>query len=86
MVRLGKKKSQALEMLQQLYGDNTISLVRGFKEEIKEVKDDTRMPSTSMTEVNVKQVRQVECRDCWLTVQMIASRLYMERENVKDYH
>ena len=76
LVQLEKTPSQALEMLQRVYGDNTMTCTcvfewcKRFKENHKEVKDDSRSrrPSTSSSEVNIKQVWQVMYGDCWLTV------------------
>ena len=55
-----------------------------FKERHKESKDDSgsNRPSTSRTEVNVEQVRQVACSDDLMTVQMIASQLNMKKDSV----
>ena len=48
------------------------------------MKDDSRSGrlSTSKTEVNVEQVRQVMCGDCQLTVQMITGQLNMKEDSV----
>ena len=56
LVRLEKTPSQALEMLKQVYGDNTRPR-KGFKKGCKEVENDSRSrrPSTSMNEVNAEQ-------------------------------
>ena len=79
LVHLGKTPSQALEMLKQVYGDNTVSWTRvsvwhkRFKEGCKEVEDDSKSwrPSTSRTQVNIELVKQsawqssVDCsNDC----------------------
>ena len=81
-------------MLQQIYGENTIScpLVfewhKRFQEDSEDVKDDSRngRPSTSRTEVNVDRVRQVMCSKCRLTVWRIASQLDVKKDSFKDHH
>lgn len=90
LVQLGKTPSQALEILQQVYGANTMSRTRvfewhkRFKEGREEVEDDSRSgrPSTSRTEVNIERVRQVMRGDRQLTVRMIASKLDMKKDSV----
>ena len=76
LVRLGKSPSEALTMLQQVYGGETMSRSRvfewhkRFKEGREEVEDDPRSgrPSTSRTDDNVERVRQMVRGDCRLTV------------------
>ena len=70
-----EKLLQALEMLQQVYKDNTKLCAhvfeghKRFKEGWKKVKDDSRRrPSTSRSEVNIKQEKQVVRGNHWLTV------------------
>lgn len=55
-----------------------------FKEGWEEVEDDPRNGrlSTSMTEVNVEQVKQIVHVDCQLTVEMIAHQLDMKKDSV----
>ena len=79
LVRLGKTPTEALELLQKVYGDDTISRTRlfewhtRFKEGRQEVEDDHRSgrPSTSKTHENVERVRQKVRSDRRLTVRMI---------------
>ena len=87
LVCLGKTRSQALEMLKQVYGDNAMSRTcvfewhKSFKEEVE---DDCRngRSSKSRIEVNVKQVKQIDRGNRRLTVQMIASQLDMKKDSV----
>ena len=55
-----------------------------FKKGCSEMKDDSRSskPSTSKTEVNVKQVSQLVSSDRWLTVRMIVNQLDVKRDNI----
>ena len=63
-------------MLKQVYGDNAMPQThvfewhKRFKEERKEVEDDSmsKRPSTSRTEVRVERVKQIVCADCRLSV------------------
>jgi len=67
LVRLGKTPTEALKLLQEVYGDDTMSKTRffewhrRFKEGKEEVKHDHRSgrPSTSKTEENVQQRQRV---------------------------
>ena len=71
LVRLGKSPSEALRMLQEVYGQETISRShvfewhRRFKEGREEVEDDARSgrPSSSRMEDNVERVWQKVCQD-----------------------
>ena len=84
-VRLGKTPSEALKVLQEFYGDDTMSRTRffewcrRFKEEREEVEDDHRSgrPSTSRRDENVERVRQKVRSDRRLTVRMITDELGM---------
>ena len=77
-------------MLKRVYGDNARSQThvfewhKRFKEGRKEVEDDFRSekPSTSRTEVNFEQVKQIVRGDRRLTVQMIARQMDMKKESV----
>ena len=81
-----KTPTEALKLLQEVYGDDTISRIhlfqwhRRFKDGREEVEDDHRSgrPSISRTDKNVKRVRS----DCRLTVRMIADELGMNSERV----
>ena len=90
LVRLGKTPNEALELLQEVYGDDTMSRTRlfewrrRFKEGREKVEDDHRSgrPSTSRTDENVERVRQKVRSDRRLTVRMIADELGMNSERV----
>ena len=90
LVRLGKTPTEALKLLQEVYGDDTMSRTRLFewnkrlKEGREEVEDDhwSGRPSTSRTDKNVKRVRQKVRSDRRLTVRMIADELGMNSERV----
>ena len=66
LVRLGRTPTEALKLLQEVYGDDTMSRThvfewhRRFKEEREEVEDDpwSGRSSTSTTDENVERVRQ----------------------------
>ena len=78
LVRLGKTPSEALRLLQQVYGDETMSRSqvfewhKRFKEGRNDVEDNPSSwrPSMSRTEANVERVRQVVRSDCRLTVRL----------------
>ena len=67
LVRLGKTPSDTLEMLQEVYGDETMSHSRvfewhkRFKEGREDVEDDSKSGrlSTSRTANNVERVKQM---------------------------
>jgi len=90
LVKLGKTPSEALELLQQVYGDETMSRShvfewhKRFKEGRQDVEDDPRSgrPSTSRTDANVERVRQAVRDDRRMTVRLIASELGMNRDSV----
>ena len=90
LVRLGKTPTEALGLLQQVYGNEAMSRCRvfkwhkRFKEGREDVEDDPRSgrPSTSKTEENVERVRQKVRSDRRLTVRMIANELSMNSERV----
>ena len=79
IVRLRNTPTEVLKLLQEVYGDDTLSRTchfewhRRFKEGTEEVEDDHRSgrPSTSRTNENVESVRQKVWSDCRLTVRMI---------------
>ena len=90
-VCLGKTPTEALKLLQEVYGDDTTSRTRlfewhrRFKEGREEVQDDHRSdgrPSTSRTDKIVEHVRQKVWSDRRLTVRMIADELGMNSERV----
>ena len=88
LVRLGKIPTEALNLLQEVYGDNMMSRTclfewhRRFKEGREEMEDDHRSGrrSTSRTDENVERVRQKVQSDRRLTVRMIADELGMNSE------
>ena len=90
IVRLGKPPTEALKLLQEVYGDEMMSRTRlferymRFKEGREMVEDDYRSgrPSTSRTDENVERVRQKVRSDGRLTVRMIADELGMNSERV----
>ena len=91
LVRLGKTPSDTLEVLQEVYGDETMSRSRvfewhkRFKEGREDVEEDCRSgrrPSTSRTADNVERVKQMVRGDCRLTVRMIADELEINRDSV----
>ena len=90
LVRLGKTPTEALKLLQEIYGDDTISKTRlfewhwSFKEGREEVEDDHRSgrPFTSRTDENAERVRQKVRSDRRLTVRMIADELGMSSGRV----
>jgi len=90
LVHLGKTPTEILKLLQEVYGDDTMSRTclfewnRRFKEGREEVGDDHRngRPSTSRTEENVQRVKEKVQSDRRLTVRMIVDELYMNSERV----
>ena len=90
LVRLGNSPTETLKLLQEVYGDDTMSRTRlfewhrRFKEGREEVEDDHRSgrPSTSRTDENVERVRQKVRSDCSLTVRIIVDELGMNSERV----
>ena len=90
LVCLGKTPPEALKLLQEVYGDDTISKTclfewhKRFKDGREEVEDNHRSgrPFTSRTDKNVECVRQKVRNDRRLTVRMIADELGMNSERV----
>ena len=90
LVRLGKTPTEALKLLLEVYGDDTMSRTRlfewhrRFKEEREEVEDDHRSgrSSTSRTDENVGRVKQKVWSNRRLTARMIADDLGMNSERV----
>jgi len=90
LFHLGKTPTEALKLLQEVYGDDTMSRThlfewyRKFKEGREEVEDNHRSgrPSTSRSEENVQYVRENVQSNCCLTVRMIADDLDMNSERV----
>ena len=83
LAKLGKTPSESFAMLQQVYGEETMSRTRAFewhkrfKEGWEEVEDDPRSgrPSTSRTVDNIERVEQMVRADRRLAVRMIAEEL-----------
>ena len=90
LVHLRKTPTEALKLLQEVYGDDTMSITcffewhKKFKEGREEVEDDHRSgrPSTTRTDENVERVRQKVRSHRRLTVRMIADELRMNSERV----
>ena len=87
LARLGKTPTEALKLLQDIYGDDTMSRTclfewhRRFKEGRVEEKDDRRSGRPS-TDENVESVRQKVRSNRCLTVRMIADELVMNSESI----
>ena len=87
LVRLEKTATEALKLLQEVHGDDTMSRTRLFEWHRRfkeEVEDDHRSgkPSISRTDKNVERVRQKVRSDRRLSVRMIADELGMNNERV----
>ena len=89
-VHLEKTPTEALKLLQEVYGDDMMSITclfewhRRFKQGREEVENDHRSerPSTSRTDENVERVRQKVRSNRCLTVKMIVDALGMNSERV----
>ena len=87
LVRLGKTPTETFNLLQEVYGDATMSTTRifewhkRFREGREDVEDDPKSgrPITSRTNENVECVREKVRSDRRLTVRMIADELSMNR-------
>ena len=83
MVRLNKTPSEALTLLQQVYGKVAMSHSCVFKwhKQFKEGCEDlengakSKRLSTCRTDANVECMRQMVCSDHQLTIQVIADEL-----------
>ena len=90
LAKLGKTPSESFAMLQQVYGEETMSRTRAFewhkrfKEGREEVEDDPRSgrPSTRRTADNIERVKQMVRADRRLTVRMIAEELSINKDTV----
>ena len=90
LVRLGKTPTETFNLLQEVYGDATMSRTRifewhkRFREGREDVEDDPKSgrPTTSRTNENVEHVREKVRSDRRLTVRMIADELSMNSERV----
>ena len=90
LVGLAKTPTEALKLLQEVYGDDTMSRTRlfewhrRFKEGREEVEDDhwSGRPSTSRTDENIERGRQKVRSDRRLTVRMITDELGMNNKRV----
>ena len=90
LAKLGKTPSESFAMLQQVYGEETMSHTpafewhKSFKEGREEVEDDPRSgrPSTSRTADNIERVKQMVRAECRLTVRMIAEELSINKDTV----
>ena len=89
-VRLEGTPAQALKLLEEVYGDDTMSRTRlfewhrRFKQGREEVEDDHRSgkPSTSRTDKNAERVRQKVRSERRLTVRMVADKQGMNSGRV----
>ena len=90
LVRLGKTPTETFNLLQEVYGDATMSRTRifewhkRFREGREDVEDDPKSgrPTTSRANENVERVREKVRNDRRLTVRMIADELSMNSERV----
>ena len=90
LVRLGKTPTETFNLLQEVYGDATMSRTRifewhkRFREGREDVEDDPKSgrPTTSRTNENVERVREKVRSDRRLTVRMIVDELSMNSERV----
>ena len=90
LAKLGKTPSESFAMLQQVYGEETMSRTRTFewrkrfKEGREEVEEDPRSgrPSTSRTADNIEHVKQMVHADHRLMVWMIAEELSINKDTV----
>ena len=90
LAKLGKTPSESFAMLQQVYGEETMSRSHAFewhkrfKEGREEVEDDPRSgrPSTSRTADNIERVKQMVRANRRLTVRMIAEELSINKDTV----
>ena len=86
LAKLGKTPSEFFAMLQQVYGEETMSRTHAFqwhkrfKEGREEVEDDPQSgrPSTSRTANNIEHVKQMVRADRRHTVRMIAMELSIQ--------
>ena len=89
-VRLGKTSTEALKLLQEVYGDDTMSRThllewhRRFKEGREKLENDHRSdrPCTSRSNENVERVGKKVRSDRRFTVRMIADEVGMNSERV----
>ena len=90
LVRLGKTPTETFNLLQEVYGDATMSRTwifewhKRFREGREDVENDPKSgrPTTSRTNENVERVREKVRSDRRLTVRMIADELSMNSERV----
>ena len=89
LVRLGKTPTETFNLLQEVYGDATMSRTRifewhkRFREGREDVEDDSKSGRpTSRTNENVECMREKVRSDRRLTVRMIADELSMNSERV----
>ena len=91
LVKLGKTATETLSMLNDLYGDETMSRARVFEWHKRfasgrdDVDDDPKpvRPTTSRNEENIQKVNTLVHNDHRLAVRMLAEELGMERESVR---
>ena len=92
LVKLGKKPSECLQLLREVYGDDAMSQARvyewhkRFRDGRESVDDDqkTGRPSTARTDENVSRVRDLVHADRRLTIRMITAELGRAKESVRN--
>uniref|UniRef100_A0A8C4Q5Q6 Mos1 transposase HTH domain-containing protein n=1 Tax=Eptatretus burgeri TaxID=7764 RepID=A0A8C4Q5Q6_EPTBU len=90
LAKLGKTPSESFAMLQQVYGEETVSYTRAFewhkrfKEGREEVEDDPRSGrrSTNRTADNIERVKYMVRADHRLMVRMISEELSINKNTV----
>ena len=91
-VKLGKSASETLELLREAYGAAAMKKTsvfewhKRFKKGRDDVKDDERpgRPRTRRTDENVEKVRKLVCTDAPLSLRMMARKLNLHIETVKE--
>ena len=91
LVKLGKGPTDCLKLLQEVYGEATMSRARLFEWHKRftsgreEVEDDPKSgrPSTTKTADNIGKVNELVRSDRRLTVRMMAEELNINRESVR---
>lgn len=91
-VKLGKSASETLQLLREAYGAAAMKKTsvfewhKRFKKGRDDVKDDERpgRPRTRRTDENVEKVRKLVCTDAPLSLRMMAKKLNLHIETVKE--
>jgi hypothetical protein len=90
--KLGKSASETLELLREAYGAAAMKKTsvfewhKRFKKGRDDVQDDERpgRPRTRRTDENVEKVRKLVCTDEPLSLRMMARKLNLHIETVKE--